>query len=683
MIWLIAGVAYMATCALVAWLVADAPLARLWIGNIGLLLPPLAPIAIVFSRRRSWVGHHRVFWDAIAAAAALWLASQILYAVHELRLQQPMPWVDLIVVPQLCASLMPLLALVARPHRGQRPETALTAVVDLYVLGALAGFLYWSLIILPGLAPTHSEMAVRVLTVVGPAVRAAVVGGLVLAMRAAGRGPWAAAYQRIAAGALASFVILAALPSIVVEGSYRTGSPIDVGWMVQFLFWAWAAATMPASEPEPRRSIVDTSRPSPPTLLFAALCAVPLIGFGGRYLLPLPEPFERYREVATITTLVFGLVMAMVRNGVERRALRYAERQIRLLAAACEQSDELILIIRTGAIRYANHAFCRVSGYTAGELEALAPQRLGPAGSRDIVSRLGHAESSRETTRVTSTICRKDGTSFQADCTIAPIVDPVHEGVHLVCVMRDLTDELRVQEQLVRTERLSAIGELLSGVAHELSNPLQSVVGSLQLMRHTDDAIRQQRDLERASREAERAVHIVKNLLAFVKRSPSERILTDFTELVRSSVAMRLPALRASSIELCEDHAEGLPLVLINRDEIQQAIVNLIVNAEQSMSAARGRGILSIRTFLSGTDAVLEVSDDGPGVAADVAGRIFEPFFRARNQGAGSGLGLSAAFGIVAAHGGTLELVTTLHGACFRLALPGAGFPGPGHIQYN
>jgi len=249
--------------------------------------------------------------------------------------------------------------------------------------------------------------------------------------------------------------------------------------------------------------------------------------------------------------------------------------------------------------------------------------------------------------------------------------------------MRDLTEDLRIQEQMVRTERLSAIGELLSGVAHELSNPLQSVVGSLGLMRQKDYASGQQYDLERASREAERAVHIVKNLLAFVKRSPSEGVLTDFTELVQSAVALRSPALRASSIELREEHAEGMPLVSINRDEIRQAIVNLIINAEQSVSAAHGRGVLSIQTFLSGTDAVLEVSDDGPGVAPEVAGRIFEPFVTARSQGAGSGLGLSAAFGIVTAHDGTLELVTTPRGACFRLALPGAGFPGPVHIQYN
>lgn len=683
MIWVIAGLAYMATYALVAWLVADAPLARLWVGNVGLLLSPLAPLAVILVRRRSWLGRHRVFWDAIAAGAALWLVGQIPWAVYELSVQRPMPWLNLTIIPQLCASLMPLLALVARPHRGPRPETAFTAVLDLYVLAALAGFLYWSLIILPGMAPARSEMAVRILTIVGPSVRVAVVIGLVLAMRAAGPGAWATAYLRIGLGAFASFAALAALSRAVVGGGYRTGSPLDVGWMLPFWFWAWAAATMPASEPEPHRSIVDASRPLPPTLLFAALGAVPLIGFGGRYLLPLPEPLERYREVVTAVTLVLGLVTAMVRSGLERRALRYAERQIGLLAAACEQSDELIVIVRTGAIRYANKAFCRMSGYSAGEIEALPPENLGPSGSRDIVSRLDHAESRREMTRVTTTICRKDGTSFQADCTIVPIVDSVQQGTHLVCVMRDLTEDLQIQEQIVHAERMSAIGELLSGVAHELSNPLQSVVGSIDLMRQSEHSAGLRDDLERASREAERAVHILKNLLAFVKRSPSERVMTELSEIVQTAVALRSQALRGYSIEVHEDYAAGMPLVLVNRDEIRQAVANLVINAEQSMTAANGRGVLSIRTFHSGTDAVLEVCDDGPGVAPEVAGRIFEPFFRTRKTGGGSGLGLSAAVGIATAHGGSLELVPAPRGACFRLTLPGAGFPGPAHTQYT
>lgn len=680
MIWLYGGLAYMGTYVLATWLVRDTVLARLWIGNIGLLLPPMAPIVVILLRRRQWIGHHRVFWDAVAIGAALWLSAQVPLAVYELRSQQAVPWLNLMIIPQLCASVMPLLALVVRPDRGQRPETASTAVLDVYVLAVLSAFLYWSLIILPGLDPDRSEMAVRVLTIVRPSVRVAVFVGLGIAAWRAGHGAWSRTYLRIGSGALVSFVALSLLALIVVPASYRTGSPFDIGWMAPFWFWAWAAAAMPVPQPDAHRSIVNASRPSPPTILFLALCAVPLVGFGGRYLLPLSEPLERYRELITGLTLVFGLVMAMVRTGVERGALRYADRQIQLLAAACEQSDELIVIIRKGAIRYANPAFLRVAGYLPGEIKSLAPDHLGPSGSRDIISRLDQAESRREMTRVTTMVLRKDGTAFEADCTIAPIVDPVHEGIHLVCVMRDLTEERRVQEQLVHFERMSAIGELLSSVALELSSPLQSVVGSVELIRQSDHATEFRDDLDRASREADRAVRLVKNLLAFVKRSPSERVLSDFTQLAQSALAGRLPSLRANQVEVREEHASGLPLVQANRDEIRQAIVNLIMNAEQAM-AEHGRGVLTIRTHFSGSDAVLDVCDDGPGVPPEVAGRIFEPFFTARKGGGGVGLGLSAAFGIAAAHGGRLELMPSAAGACFRLTLPGAGFPGPAHAQ--
>jgi PAS domain S-box-containing protein len=386
--------------------------------------------------------------------------------------------------------------------------------------------------------------------------------------------------------------------------------------------------------------------------------------------------------LVTALTMVFGLVMAMVRSGVERRALRYADRQIRLLAAACEQSDDPMLILRGGVIRYANPAFCAATGYRHDELASVAPTDLAPPGSGDLTARIAQMESSRELTRVRAVIRRKDGTTFQADCTVASITDAGQSGPHLVCVIRDVTEQLRLQEQLVQFERMSAIGELLSGVALELSSPMQSVVGTLEVLRQSERTSELQDDIARASREADRAVRIIKNLLAFVKRAPSERLLTDFNEIVQSALAVRAAALGTSRIEVQTEYAAALPLVQINRDELRQAIVNLIINAEQSMISAHGVGTLVIRTWLNGADAVVDVCDDGPGVPAELAGRIFEPFFSARKgMGGGVGLGLSAAFGIIVAHGGRLELMPVTNGACFRLTLPGGGFAGPVHAQ--
>ncbi len=679
--WLIAGLAYAAAYAAVVSLLGGAATARLWVGNIGLLLPPLVPIAIVLVRRRGWTGHHRVFWDAIAAGAALWLAGQIPWAISELFLQLPLSFLDWVVVPQLCGSLMPLLALVAWPHRGPRPETTLTAVLDVYALVGLAAFAYSFLIVIPGLASGHAVGAIRTLAIAGPAVRVLVIAGLLLAIRSAGSGPWVTAYQRLLMGAAISLLMLIALSMTVSAEQYRSGSIFDVGWILAFWFYGWAAATTPRSPAQGSRSMTDAARSAPPALLFACLAAVPIVGYGCALLFPLGGRYDVYRAVLTAATLVFGLAMIMVRSIVERRALRHADRQIRLLAAAFEESDELILIIRKGSIRYANDALCRATGYTPAELGALPPRGLIPQMDEATAALFDVQLTQRQIVHVDITIARKDGTLFRAACTGVPIVE---EGTvtDVVGIVRDLTDDLRLQAQIVRSERMSAIGELLSAVTHELTNPLQSVVGTIGVLIESGEAQAVRPDLERAARAAGHAVRIVRDLQAFVRRAPIERVLADLSEIVQSVLAPRAGELRAAHIELRQEFAAGLPLVLAKSIEIQQAVLNLIVNAQEAM-AAEGGGVLTIRTFLSGTDAALDVCDDGPGVRPDVAARIFEPFFTTRGPQARSGLGLSAAYGIASAHGGTLELVPAERGACFRLTLPGAGFPGPAHIHYN
>jgi two-component system NtrC family sensor kinase len=188
-------------------------------------------------------------------------------------------------------------------------------------------------------------------------------------------------------------------------------------------------------------------------------------------------------------------------------------------------------------------------------------------------------------------------------------------------------------------------------------------------------------DLERTRFEAGRAGRIVRNLLTFVKHSSNERLLADLNEIVKSTVSVRAYELEMAGIVTREEYSPLLPLVLANREEIQQVILHLIINAQQAMTAAPAPRVLSIRTSMIGGDAVLEVRDTGPGVPAEAAGRIFEPFFTTKTAGGGSGLGLSLSLGIANAHRGTLDHLPTESGSCFRLTLPGAGFPGPASIH--
>src|SRR5262249_39419060 len=158
--------------------------------------------------------------------------------------------------------------------------------------------------------------------------------------------------------------------------------------------------------------------------------------------------------------------------------------------------------------------------------------------------------------------------------------------------------DVRLREQVVRSERLSAIGELVSGVAHEMNNPLQSIIGTLDVMLNQPADPVTRADLERARREAGRAGRIIRNLLTFARKSPDERLLVDLNEIVQAAVNVRAYELEMGRIEIHEEYAPNLPLVLANREAIQQIIANLVVNAQQAMSK-NGGGSLRVRTFIS------------------------------------------------------------------------------------
>ena len=231
---------------------------------------------------------------------------------------------------------------------------------------------------------------------------------------------------------------------------------------------------------------------------------------------------------------------------------------------------------------------------------------------------------------------------------------------------------MRLRDQLIHTERLSAVGQLVSGVAHELNNPLQSILGFTELLIETEQVQQNRRDLEQIRAEAVRAGKIVRNLLAFVRRSSSERALHNMNDLARSTVALRAYEFSTANITLDEQYADALPPVWVNREEIQQIVLNLLLNAEHAIRATDRPGTIRLRTRPSDdTESVIfEIADEGPGVPHAVASRIFEPFFTTKQMGEGTGLGLSVSLGIAEAHGGSLTLLPTERGARFALTLP-------------
>src|SRR5678815_2480796 len=212
---------------------------------------------------------------------------------------------------------------------------------------------------------------------------------------------------------------------------------------------------------------------------------------------------------------------------------------------------------------------------------------------------------------------------------------------------------------------MAALGQTISGVAHELNNPLATILSWAERLseRTLDDNSR--RGVEVILAESERAARIVRNLLTFARKRQSTRAMIDVNHVVRETLALRAYEQRLTNIEVITALATGLPQVFADAHQIQQVLLNLVINAEQAMVSANGRGSLVIRTWHDADrDAVvLEVTDDGPGVSAEMRGKIFDPFFTTKEVGQGTGLGLTVAYAIVQEHGGRIRVEERAQGA--------------------
>ncbi len=277
---------------------------------------------------------------------------------------------------------------------------------------------------------------------------------------------------------------------------------------------------------------------------------------------------------------------------------------------------------------------------------------------------------------------RNDGSSMWTEITARADPDGP-EDLRVEAVMRDVTTRKKLQDQardlyhqLSQAEKMAALGQTISGVAHELNNPLATILACAERLagRRLDDATR--RDVDAIYNAAERAARIVRTLQTFARKRHTTRTRVDLNQVVQDTIALRAFEQRAAHIVIVQALAAGLPAVFADPHQIQQVLLNLIVNAEQAMIDTHGRGTLVLRSWQDpDRDAVvLEVADDGPGVPKDVETRIFDPFFTTKTVGKGTGLGLTVAYAIAQEHGGRLVMGPRRErGACFRLELPVGG----------
>jgi two-component system NtrC family sensor kinase len=246
--------------------------------------------------------------------------------------------------------------------------------------------------------------------------------------------------------------------------------------------------------------------------------------------------------------------------------------------------------------------------------------------------------------------------------------------VRNVSERRRLDDQSRdLYQQLLQAEKMAALGQTISGVAHELNNPLATILSWAERLaeRTLDDTAR--RGIDVILSESERAARIVRNLLTFARKRQSTRSMIDLNQVVRETLALRAYEHRLTNIDVVTALASGLAPVFADPHQIQQVLLNLVINAEQAMLSAHGRGSLVLRTWhdVERDAVVLQVSDDGPGVPPDVKTRIFDPFFTTKEVGKGTGLGLTVAYAIIQEHGGSIRVDSQPDGgASFTLEFP-------------
>jgi len=356
----------------------------------------------------------------------------------------------------------------------------------------------------------------------------------------------------------------------------------------------------------------------------------------------------------------------VTRERLATEALRRSERRFRALFNRAPLA--IFTLDREGRFLSANRAAIRMAAVAAPTAAAWLGSFVVSGEWPQVAAEL--ARSFRGETRdFMFHFRRADDVLRQASAVIVPVEE--RGGLRAVlAIARDVTEEVELRERLTHSEKMAALGALVSGVAHELNNPLAGIAAMAQALRFDPgDPEDLSRGLETVQQEAMRAARIVTDLLGFARQRPLDRRDANLNVLIRETFATT-PALAAPGTIWTLGLDPTLPAVSADPDQVRQVITNLLVNAAQAMEGRDARQGL-VRTWSTRDWVGFEVLDSGPGIPPEVLSRIFEPFFTTKPQGKGTGLGLSLSHGIIRAHGGEITGGNRPEGgARFALQLP-------------
>ncbi|MDY6911407.1 MAG: PAS domain S-box protein [Chloroflexota bacterium] len=393
------------------------------------------------------------------------------------------------------------------------------------------------------------------------------------------------------------------------------------------------------------------------------------------------------------------------------KALRESEEQFRSISE--ESFDIIITTNENGMITYISPAVERTLLFKPEEIIGKnILDYLTKTSSLDISYIFSNTPKNKHIKTTEVEIRRKDGINIYAEITASKMLkDSSISGVQ--AIIRDITDRKKAEQereelyeaiqmqsqetlsanrnlaealkkveqaqeelknsqaQLMQSEKLAAVGQLISGVTHELNNPLMAISGYAQLMLEdvNDEILRE--NLQTLRKESKRAITIVRDLLSFARKQEPQRAYVSVNESLESTIRLREYEFNVENIEVIAQFAPNLSNTMADFHQLQQVFLNIIINAEQAMKAAHGKGTLSVKTEEIHGRIRITFTDDGPGMNQHVLNRIFEPFYTTKEIGEGTGLGLSLCHGIITEHEGELRVQSEVNkGTTFIVELP-------------
>ena len=372
-----------------------------------------------------------------------------------------------------------------------------------------------------------------------------------------------------------------------------------------------------------------------------------------------------------------GLILDITDQKNSRAALR-RERDFNW--SILNHTQNIILVLdASGRIAYVNHRAAEI-GYSVEALQGLPLARLIHTSHRPIFQEaLRTVLDSGAVQRLELPFLRREGSMTRFVVHLSPMREKNGDASSAVVVMTDITEASLLQAKLAHAEKMAALGQLVSGVAHEVNNPLSGIVGFTDLLLENPELPAFAREnLGIILQEAERTRLIVQNMLRFAREMPPQRELVQVNAVLRQTIKLRSYGLSNRNFEILERLAENLPVVVADPHQLEQVFLNILNNAFDAIEQTGRPGRMEVETIACAENVEIRFRDNGPGISDP--DRIFEPFFTTKPVGKGTGLGLSICYGIVQAHDGEILCHNNANaeGCTFLIRLPVAAISSQG-----